>query len=108
ALTSTQQVDVPSVAGQTLQAATVTLQNDNLSVGDTSSKTNPTVAKGDVISSDPAAGTKVDKNSHVNLVVSAGPAVVKVTVPSVVGQQFTAATAAIINAGLTYKATYVT
>jgi eukaryotic-like serine/threonine-protein kinase len=108
ALTSTQHVNVPSVAGQPLQQATQTLQNDNLSVGATSSKTSPSVSKGAVISSDPTAGTKVDKNSQVNLVVSAGPTVVKVNVPSVVGQQFTAATASIISAGLTYKANYVT
>jgi tRNA A-37 threonylcarbamoyl transferase component Bud32 len=63
ALTSTQHVNVPSVAGQPLQQATQTLQNDNLSVGATSSKTSPSVSKGAVISSDPTAGTKVDKNS---------------------------------------------
>jgi beta-lactam-binding protein with PASTA domain/tRNA A-37 threonylcarbamoyl transferase component Bud32 len=108
ALTATQHVTVPSVTGQTVQLATQTLQNDNLAVGNTSSKTSPSVAKGAVISSDPAAGTKVDKNSQVDLVVSAGPTVVTVTVPPVVGQQFTAATQAITNAGLTYKANYVT
>jgi serine/threonine-protein kinase len=108
ALTGTQHVTVPNVAGQPLAQATQTLQGDNLSVGATTSKTSPTVTKGDVISSDPNAGTKVNKNSRVNLVISAGPTVVKVTVPSVVGQQFTAATAALSNAGLTYKVNYVT
>ncbi len=44
-----------SVAGQTVAQATQTLQNDKLAVGATTSKTSTTVAKGDVISSDPAA-----------------------------------------------------
>jgi eukaryotic-like serine/threonine-protein kinase len=108
ALTTTQQVTVPRVAGQTLQVATQTLKNDNLNVGATSSKKSANVVKGEVISSAPVAGTKVAKNGRVDLVISAGPTVVKVNVPSVLGQQFTAATAAITNAGLSYKANYVT
>jgi beta-lactam-binding protein with PASTA domain/tRNA A-37 threonylcarbamoyl transferase component Bud32 len=108
ALTGTK-VTVPDVSARTLPAATEILRGDNLSVGDTTSKTNPTVTKGEVVSSDPAAGTKVAKNSKVSLVISAGPTVVNVNVPRVVGQQLTAATAAITYAGLTYKiANYVT
>jgi serine/threonine-protein kinase len=45
----------------------------------------------------------VSKNSSVNLVVSAGPAV---TVPSVVGQTFAQATQLISGAGLGYTTTY--
>ena len=59
--------------------------------------------KGEVISTDPAAGAKVAKNSQVNLVVSAGPTVTSVTVPPVVGQQFNAAVEALTNAGLSFK-----
>jgi serine/threonine-protein kinase len=108
ALDTTQHETVPSVVNQTLQAATQTLQSENLTVGSTSSKTSNSTPRGEVISTDPAAGTKVDKNSHVNLVVSAGTAVVKVTVPSVVGQQFTAAGEALAGAGLSFKPKYVT
>jgi serine/threonine-protein kinase len=51
----------------------------------------------------------VDKNSKVDLIVSAGPVVTTVTVPpSLVGEQFTAVTEALQKAGLTYKPTYVT
>jgi eukaryotic-like serine/threonine-protein kinase len=99
-------VSVPNVVGETAQAATQTLQNDNLVVGSTSARTS-SVTKGMVISSDPKAGTKVTKNSHVSLVISDGPTVTNVSVPSVVGQQFTAATDALTHAGLTYKTTYV-
>jgi eukaryotic-like serine/threonine-protein kinase len=108
ALTGTDHVTVPDVAGQPLAQATQTLQGDNLAVGATTSKTSPTVAKGAVIATDPTSGTKVNKNSQVNLVVSAGQQIVRVNVPSVVGQQFTDASAAITDAGLTYKVDYVT
>jgi beta-lactam-binding protein with PASTA domain len=101
-------VAVPNVVGRTQAMATQTLQGDNLAVGDTTTKTSPSVTKGDVISTDPAAGTKVAKNSQVDLLISAGPTVVKVNVPSVVGQQFTDATAALSRVGLSYKVTYVT
>jgi beta-lactam-binding protein with PASTA domain len=109
ALTTTQHVTVPPVAGDTVQSATQTLAAQNLTVGDTSPKTSTSTAKGVVISSVPAAGSKVDKNSKVDLIVSAGPVVTTVTVPpSLVGEQFTAVTEALQKAGLTYKPTYVT
>jgi serine/threonine-protein kinase len=108
ALTTTQHVTVPSVVGQTVQVATQTLQSENLAVGSTSSRTSPSTPKGQVISSSPDAGTRVAKNSQVNLVVSAGPTVSNVTVPPVVGQQLIPATEAITNAGLSYKTNYVT
>ena len=104
----TTQVSVPNVVGQTLQSATQSLQNDNLVVGDTLTRASST-AKGEVISSDPRAGSKVSKNSKVNLVVSAGVAVANVTVPTVVGEQLTLATQTLQAAGLNYKiSSYVT
>lgn len=106
-LTTTQHVTVPSVAGQPLAQARQTLTNDNLEVGATTAKTSASVTKGDVISSDPTAGTKVNKNSAVDLVVSAGQQVTTVTVPPVTGQQLTSATQLITNAGLSYKIKYV-
>jgi serine/threonine-protein kinase len=108
-LSTTQHVNVPGVAGETVQAATQTLSAQNLSVGSTSSRTSNSTARGLVIATNPSAGTKVDKNSRVNLVVSAGPVVTMVTVPpSLVGEQFTAVTQALTKAGLAYKTTYVT
>ncbi|MGO8861456.1 MAG: Stk1 family PASTA domain-containing Ser/Thr kinase [Acidimicrobiales bacterium] len=105
----TTQVAVPDVVGQTLQSATQTLQNDNLTVGDTLTKASTTAAKGEVISSNPRAGSKVSKNSQVNLVVSAGVAVANVTVPDVEGDQLTLATQTLQGAGLNYKiSSYVT
>jgi eukaryotic-like serine/threonine-protein kinase len=106
-LQSSQHVTVPHVAGQTVAAATQTLQTDNLSVGSTSVKSSTTTAKGVVISTDPAAGAKVAKNSHVALVVSSG-APATVSVPPVVGQQLNAAVELLNTAGLSFKTTYVT
>jgi eukaryotic-like serine/threonine-protein kinase len=106
-LQSSQHVTVPHVAGQTVAAATQTLQTDNLSVGSTSVKSSTTTAKGVVISTDPAAGAKVAKNSHVALIVSSG-APATVSVPPVVGQQLNAAVELLNTAGLSFKTTYVT
>jgi serine/threonine protein kinase len=107
-LNTTQHVNVPSVAGQTVAAATQTLQSEGLSVGSTSRQTSTSTQKGEVISTDPKAGSKVAKNSKVSMVVSAGPTVTDVNVPQVVGQQFTAASEALTAAGLSFKPTYVT
>jgi eukaryotic-like serine/threonine-protein kinase len=107
-LTTTSQVTVPHVAGQTLAQATQTLQNDNLTVGSTTRQTSSNVAKGSVISSDPAGGAKADKNSQVNLVVSAGKTVTNVVVPQVVGQQLAVAIQLITSKGLSYKIDDVT
>jgi serine/threonine-protein kinase len=106
-LDNSQHVTVPSVAGQTVSAATQTLQSQNLSVGSTSSQNSSSTAKGEVISTDPKAGAKVTKNSHVNLVVSAGTPTL-VPVPPVVGQQLNAADELLTNAGLSIKTKYVT
>jgi len=103
----TSQVNVPNVVGESEATATQTLHNDNLMVGSATSRTSA-AAQGEVISTDPASGTKVNKNSRVHLVISAGPVVTKVTVPSVVGEQFTPATQALTSVGLAYKTTYVT
>jgi serine/threonine-protein kinase len=100
-------VTVPNVVGQTVQSATQTLHNDNLTVGNTSEKTN-SVAKGTVLSMSPSAGSSVSKNSRVSLTVSNGPQVTFVNVPSVVGEQFTQATEMLSAVNLAYKTKYVT
>jgi serine/threonine-protein kinase len=103
----TTSVSVPSVAGDTVQVATLTLHDDHLTVGSTSTKTS-TTTKGLVLSTTPAAGTKVNKNSSVALVVSNGPTITYVPVPSVTGEQQTPATEALSGVGLAYKIKYIT
>jgi eukaryotic-like serine/threonine-protein kinase len=98
-------VTVPDVVNQTTAQATRTLQNDNLTVGKTETDVSATVANGVVMSTDPKAGASVSKNSAVDLVVSAGPAV---QVPSVTGKQLTQAEQFLTAAGLGYVPHFVT
>ena len=95
-------VTIPNVVGDPQSAAVQTLKSDNLTVGTSSFRTSPQT-KGIVLSTSPAAGTSVSKNSAVNLVVSDGPTLPIVTVPPVKGEQLTAAISAIQDAGLTYR-----
>jgi serine/threonine-protein kinase len=97
---------VPDVTGQPQAAATSNLQSDGFVVSP-ESKTSTTVQKGDVIATDPAHGKKADQGSTVKLEVSAGPVVTNVELPNLVGQQLTAAIAALNKAGLNFKTTLV-
>jgi beta-lactam-binding protein with PASTA domain/tRNA A-37 threonylcarbamoyl transferase component Bud32 len=100
-------VTVPNVVGETEAVATQQLQNDHLTVGTTTSRAS-TSAKGTVLSTNPAGGVSVSKNSAVNLVLSAGPSVPIVQVPSVAGQQLAAAIQQLQAAGLSYTVKYTT
>ncbi|HEY6429773.1 MAG TPA: Stk1 family PASTA domain-containing Ser/Thr kinase, partial [Acidimicrobiales bacterium] len=62
-------VTVPKVVGETEAVATQQLQNNHLTVGTTTSRAS-TSAKGTVLSTNPAGGVSVSKNSAVNLVLS--------------------------------------
>ncbi len=93
------QVKVPNVAGDTQAAATSALTTAGLTVGTVTTQSSSTVASGDVISENPTAGTSVNAGSAVNLVISSGPAQVKV--PNVVGDTQAAASSALTTAGLT-------
>ncbi len=59
---------------------------------------NPTIAKGDVISTNPAGGNNVAAGTTVTLYVSTGPQ--QVTVPNVTGESATAAQSQLQGAGL--------
>jgi eukaryotic-like serine/threonine-protein kinase len=59
--------------------------------------TNASVDQGKVFKQDPTAGSKIDKGGTVTLTVSTGPK--KVPVPDVKGEQWSAAQAALVNAG---------
>jgi beta-lactam-binding protein with PASTA domain/tRNA A-37 threonylcarbamoyl transferase component Bud32 len=100
-------VKVPDLVGLTTTAATQTLQNDNLSQGATTFRASNT-ARGLVLSTEPKAGTSVSKNTAVNLVVSDGPNVPTVQVPSVVGEQLAPAIQKLNAANLSSTVRYVT
>jgi len=91
-------VTVPNVVGLTQSAAASAIVAAGLTVGSVTQQASTTVPSGTVIRQNPVAGTSVQPGSAVDLVVS-GPA--PITVPNVVGLTQSAATSAIIEAGLT-------
>jgi eukaryotic-like serine/threonine-protein kinase len=94
-------VSVPDVVGLSTNQATQTLHDNHLTVGSSTVRTSNTT-KGDVVSTDPKAGSSVAKNSAVNLVVSGGPHIPLVEVPSVTGKQLTQAIQQLQGANLGY------
>jgi serine/threonine-protein kinase len=70
-------VSVADVADQTFAQAKARLADDTL-VAVQKTENNLTVAPGKVIGTDPAAGTPVDKDTKVTVLVSLGPAPVKI------------------------------
>ncbi|QNE19918.1 Stk1 family PASTA domain-containing Ser/Thr kinase [Kribbella qitaiheensis] len=77
------QVSVPSVVGKSLAEATAIIEAKGLQVASTSAASTD-VPKGSVARQTPGPNAMVDKNSTVNLVVSAGPNTF--AVPNVIGK----------------------
>jgi serine/threonine-protein kinase len=95
---STKTLTVPNnLAGQPVGNAQTELSGLGFSNVKTTTATSSTVAANDVISSNPASGTKMKSNAALTLVVSGGP--VQVAVPSVAGQTQQAADQALFAAG---------
>ncbi|EPD31360.1 Stk1 family PASTA domain-containing Ser/Thr kinase [Gleimia europaea] len=78
-----EQVPVPSVVGQTQEQAIATLKEAGLEFAIANTEANSEIPENSVISSDPEAGTIVDKGTTVKVVLSSGPA--DTTVPDVSG-----------------------
>ncbi|MFD9437016.1 Stk1 family PASTA domain-containing Ser/Thr kinase [Streptomyces sp. NPDC060002] len=77
-------VAVPNLVGQVQADAEKRLANSDLKLGTVTQKPCADQSKGKVCDQDPDPGTKVDKDSTVNLVISTGAP--KVAVPSVLGK----------------------
>jgi len=89
---------VPKVTGISAAAAQADLRNAGLSPAMGKAQFSNQMAKGLVISTDPAGGSRLAKGGKVTLIVSAGPHMI--TMPQVTGQPLTSAQAAIRHAGL--------
>ncbi len=89
---------VPKVTGVSVATAQGDLRNEGLTPGTTTTVLDNGVAKGLVIRTNPANGSRITRGGTVSLVVSAGPHMI--TMPQVTGQPLTAAQAAIKHAGL--------
>lgn len=88
---------VPSLAGQTYESAVALLSKNDLRAIRID-QSDATVEKGKVVSTEPEAGTHMDKGQSVTVYVSSGAADVKV--PQLVGLSATAAKDALSKAGL--------
>ena len=93
---------VPDVAGKTVDEATAELTSAGYAIGKTTEVYSDEVESGNVISTDPAAGTEAEEGTRIALSVSKG--VEKVEVPDVDGYSEEAAKQAITDAGFTAKA----
>jgi len=89
---------VPKVTGVSAAAARADLRDVGLTPGSTKTTLSNSVAKGLVINSIPANGSRIARGGRVSLVVSAGPHMI--SMPQVTGQSLTDAQAAIRHAGL--------
>jgi serine/threonine-protein kinase len=92
---------VPDVTGKSQSAAEQAIKAAGLAVGQVTQQPSDTIAQGDVISTDPAVGTKEQPNTLVNLVVSSGSQPVQL--PNVVGESQDQATADLQNAGFSVQ-----
>jgi serine/threonine-protein kinase len=88
---------VPPVVGLPLGQAKKAIAQARLKVGQVSRQSSTTVARNDVIRTDPASGATPQIGSSVNIVVSSGPPLV--TVPDVTGQSESSAKSTLENSG---------
>jgi serine/threonine-protein kinase len=66
---------VPDLTGKTIDEAAALLTPEGLQVGAQTTESSDTVPAGQVLSTNPAAGTEIPTGSGVDLVLSSGPAV---------------------------------
>lgn len=77
-------IPVPVVSGKAPEDAEAALTRAGLTVGGRRAESSDTVREGQVISTDPPAGTQVSSKTPITLVVSSGPS--RITVPDVSGR----------------------
>ena len=80
------QVQVTDVVGMQYDVAKRALEQDGFTVAEPVEEASEDVAKGDVISQNPAAGDEAVEGSEIELTVSSGPG--DVTIPQLTGFQF--------------------
>ena len=67
-----QQVEVPDVTDISLEKALTEIQNAGLTIGERKNQSSDDIADGNIITTTPSAGKKVDKNTEIDLVISNG------------------------------------
>ena len=96
-------VSVPDVTGKTTEQAIQLIEEAGFEVGTTDSAYDPNVEAGHISSQDPKGGTKAEKGSKINLVVSQGTE--EIEVPDVTGKSLSDAQNALQKAGFTVGST---
>lgn len=99
-----QAITIQDVSNMSLSEAKKTLEGQGLTVGDTTYSYSDSVPKGQIIGTNPAAGTQVPKNSSVSIIVSKGQQVKMVEVPSLTGMTVAEAKQTLNDLGLTINA----
>lgn len=94
-----EQIDVPDVRGMSQAEASNAITQAGFAVGKISEQESDGVESGKVISTDPAGGSKANKGSTINIVISKGAE--SVSVPNLVGLSISEATSKAQAAGFT-------
>ena len=77
---------VPDILGVSLDTARIILENNGFKVGLVEEEHDEMVPQGDIITQDPRANTTLPKGSTVDVLISKGPALKVVNVPSLIGK----------------------
>lgn len=106
-----EQVEVPNLKNINAVDAATLLKNEGLSLGETETEFNEEVEKELIIKQEPEAGTLVNKNTKVNIIVSSGPELKYVNVPYLIGKTLSEAQDELLSSNLimgtpTYGADY--
>ena len=94
---------VPQVAGATVDEATSALLAANLAVGGTTQAYDEKIPVGDVVTTDPKPSSMLKRDQPVDLVISKGPAPVKL--PDLTGKTLAVASAALTKLGMKVTST---
>lgn len=94
-----EQIDVPDVRGMSQAEASNAITQAGFAVGKISEQESDSFESGKVISTDPAGGSKANKGSTINIVISKGAE--SVSVPNLVGLSISEATSKAQAAGFT-------
>ena len=91
----------PRVIGLSQAGAEKLINDLGFTVGNVTTGYSNTIPSGSIVSQSVAAGSLINLNTSIDLVVSAGPQTTLVSVPNVVGMTQAAASSALTSAGLT-------
>lgn len=77
---------VPDITGVSLDTAKIILENNGFNIGSVEEENDEMVPEGDIITQDPRFNTTLPKGSAINVLVSKGPELKVVDVPSLIGK----------------------